>query len=344
MKANQKPMGAKNPDGQLSDPPLADPTLADSPLADSPQALGALLAVILSLVTFAVLTLAGPAWGAEPLDLAELGRRGLGERSREIIVSQSLANRGRPPLEIAFVEELAAYGGDPLALAYLEMDAGTADLAESPLPPASMRNMMAAGLSAEELIRFSHSVNPKRAKGDGTAAAATLGGPLVTAMVAGANAERPTEKPLAPEAPAIKPVTDAPAPRRPGLERPGDPRKVPQTLVPGQKADPARPLPEAPGPYWTRAPKGHGTFLGVTESVLADGHRYEVNANARGGRLGQEVLSRPSGHKVVRYFSSAPDKSQAGPAPNDFGSGGEEFYGSPNYYADQPQGEPGWDD
>ncbi|MDR0620649.1 MAG: hypothetical protein LBJ61_02035 [Deltaproteobacteria bacterium] len=354
---------------------------------------------ILAVLAILALTLSGQARAADPLDLADLGRAGLGEKSREIIVAQALAKRGRPPLEIGFVKELAAYGGDALAQAYLEMDAAVANQAESPLPPSSMKNMMAAGLSPSDLIKFSQSVNPETQKisekvanqhrrvGGAAAVAAAAVTPTVAPAVAPAvpTTVAPTmdEGWAAPGTPIAEdgwaapgtpiadegwaePKADAWAkpqggegnlnkaqandgaiagPKEPvkpkiAFAKPKDLRKIPQTLAPGQKADPARPLPEAPGPYWTRTPKGHGTFLGVTEEVKADGHRYEVNRNARGDRLGQEVLSRPSGHKVVRYYSQSPERALDGAEANDYGQGGEEFYGtetendSANWYAD----------
>ncbi|MDR2386681.1 MAG: hypothetical protein LBE80_03730 [Deltaproteobacteria bacterium] len=270
------------------------------------------------------------------MDLNDLKSKGLSDRSREIIVTQSLAQRARPPLEIEFIEELADYGGDVLAQAYLEMDAVTADQKSSPLPPSSMKNMMAAGLSPSELVKFSQSVNPQASVSEPNGAALAKSGPMVRAMSVASNSEGPVEAPKAPVNPEfnqnLQPVAQ---PKKPqvAIQKPKDLRKIPQTLYPGQQADPARPLPEAPGPYWSRAPKGHDTFLGVTETVKADGHRYEVNTNAQGGRLGQEVLSRPSGHKVVRYYSMAPEKAQAAPAPNDFASESYEYY-EPNYYGD----------
>jgi hypothetical protein len=293
---------------------------------------------LLALAVVIGLGLAGPALAADPLDLNELKSKGLGEKSREIIVTQSLAKRARPPLEIEFIEELAAYGGDVLAQAYLEMDAATHDQKTSPLPPTSMKNMMAAGLTPAELVKFTQSVNPKAHENEPSEAALAKSGPMVTAMSVASNTDRPVEAPLAPSNPEFdQSVSAAAPPQKPAIPKPQDLRKVPQTLYPGQQADPARPLPEAPGPYWSRAPKGHETFLGVTETVKADGHRYEVNANAKGGRLGQEVLSRPSGHKVVRHYSMAPERAQAAPPPNDFGSESYEYY-EPNYYGDSDYG------
>jgi hypothetical protein len=55
--------------------------------------------------------------------------------------------------------------------------------------------------------------------------------------------------------------------------------------------------------------------MGVEEVVKPDGHVYEVNSNGRKDRAGFEVLSRPSGHKVYRYFSGRTDKTRPAPAP-----------------------------
>jgi hypothetical protein len=52
--------------------------------------------------------------------------------------------------------------------------------------------------------------------------------------------------------------------------------------------------------------------MGVFDQVKADGHRYEVHTNARQGLMGQRVLSRDSGRKVVRHFNGpSNDESQA---------------------------------
>jgi hypothetical protein len=318
-----------------------NPTQVKNPSNSSFRRAGILWAIITVLAALWTLFLVSSIWAAEPVDLAELGRQGLGEASRRIIVTQSLAQRARPPLDLEFVKELAAYGGDDLALAYLEMDAATAKSAESPLPPTSARNMMAAGLAPADLIAFSKSLNPKLNNDDAEAQGGLAGPPAgaaVTEVMTVAEADTTTVAPTAPAAPKFEGQPNGPGrPHQPqaNFNKPKDLRRVPQTLVPGQKADPSRPLPEAPGPYWTRAPKGHETFMGVTETVKADGHRYEVNTNARGGRLGQEVLSRPSGHKVVRYFSQSPERAMAAPAPNDFGGQSDYAYESgDNYYED----------
>ncbi|MDR1110608.1 MAG: hypothetical protein LBP92_07935 [Deltaproteobacteria bacterium] len=289
----------------------------------STSPLGLTLLPLLAAAILASLLQAATARGSEPLDLAELGRRGLGERSREIIVAQALSHRARPPLEIGFVLEMASYGGDDLAQAYLEMDAATSQEAASPLPPESMRNLMAAGLAPADLRSFADSSNPAL-NGQDEEQAPAPAVPVVTSLREGPNAERPLERPSAPEAPGSVAPRAADRPTVVAAARPLDLRSVPQTLAPGQKADPARPLPEAPGPFWTRAPRGDGqAFMGVTEQVKADGHRFEVNTNARGGRLGQEVLGRPSGHKVNRSYSVRPEPAGEATA-NDFGLTGQD--------------------
>ncbi|MDR1546342.1 MAG: hypothetical protein LBU12_06455 [Deltaproteobacteria bacterium] len=88
-------------------------------------------------------------------------------------------------------------------------------------------------------------------------------------------------------------------------------RKVPQTLAPGQSADPSRPLPAAPGPYYTREPRSQGgLWMGVRDEIKPDGHRVETHANGRQGLQGQEVLSRASGRKVYRHFSGRTEREK----------------------------------
>jgi hypothetical protein len=302
-----------------------------------------------ALTAMLVLGATRPARAADPLDLAELGRRGLSQRSRDVIVTQALSPRARPPLEIGLVLDLAAYGGDDLAKAYLEMDAATNQMAVSPLPPESVRNLMAASMPAADIIALVESAAPS----DGAEAAAVPGFAAAAAaltVTAGVNADRPIEAPAAPEPPApatlAKAAADAApaaapeapeAPLAPPAERPraNDLRRVPQVLSPGQPADPARPMPEAPGPYWTRTPRPDGFFMGVHDEVKADGHRYEVHANGRTAGMGQQVLSRASGHKVVRHHNGRTEGGRiegptapAGPEfPERWGGGGDEVLG-----------------
>ncbi|MDR1050629.1 MAG: hypothetical protein LBP95_06025 [Deltaproteobacteria bacterium] len=389
-----------------------------------------ILVILLLALGFLLVVQNAPARAGAPLDLAELARRGLGEKSREIVVTQTLARRGRPPLEIDFVMELVDYGGDDLARTYLVMDARTNRLRRAPVPPESMRKMMDAGLPPREIMNLL--VSAERSQNSDQAAAASAAPPAVAGSGAGLARTATTgarltasstfdgrtgivetdlmggQAPLPAAAPpaaletmsptraqaenqiqaqarALAPASDAaadvaaaegwPAPpaaqewpeppaaqewpeppaaeewpaaasaqewpeppagaprplRRPGeraghpgaaeaalredkAPRPDDLRRVPQVLQPGQKADPARPMPVSPGPYWTRQPEGRGErFMGVTDQVKPDGHRVEVHTNARSGRLGQQVLSRESGRKVVRHYSMSPELALEGP-------------------------------
>ncbi|MDR1297649.1 MAG: hypothetical protein LBO05_09840 [Deltaproteobacteria bacterium] len=408
-----------------------------------------ILVILLLALGFLLVVPNAPARADAPLDLAELARRGLGEKSREIVVTQTLARRGRPPLEIDFVMELVDYGGDDLARTYLVMDARTNRLRRAPVPPESMRKMMDASLPPREIMNLLVSAersqnsdqaarpgqtpartSPRAATGAAAASSAAplavagsgagrartaptgahltasstfdgrtgivetdlMGGqaPLPAAPPAAletmsptrARAENQTQAraralapasdvaadvaaaegwpapPAAQEWPAAAPAAQewpdppaaeewpaaasaaqwpeppAGAPRPlyrpderagyPGVAeaalredkapRPNDLRNVPQVLQPGQKADPARPMPVLPGPYWTRQPKGRGErFMGVTDQVKPDGHRVEVHTNARSGRLGQQVLGRESGRKVVRHYSMSPELALEGP-------------------------------
>ncbi|MCL2029104.1 MAG: hypothetical protein FWG97_01615 [Deltaproteobacteria bacterium] len=75
-----------------------------------------------------------------------------------------------------------------------------------------------------------------------------------------------------------------------------------QYLRPGQAADPGLALPPPPVPFDIRRQKTDGHWLGVTERELADGHLVEVHVSGSARLLGQEVISRPTGHKVYRYY------------------------------------------
>lgn len=300
---------------------------------------------ILVLALVILIAAAAEALAVQPLDLAELGRRGISQKSRDIIVTQALTVRARPPLEIGVVIEMAAYGGDDLARAYLEMDAATNQSPVSPLPPQSVRNLMTAGISSAEIKDLIKSAAEESAASNPAPAVALAPGPIVNETVE-TVAYRPAVSPEPPKGPsepsfaeediappqplqnpyaAVKEAIIPSAPAAPGIPAvrppaaakapptPAELRKIPQTLAPGQSADPARPLPVAPGPYWTREPEPGKHFMGVTDEVKDDGHRYEVHANAREGLMGQEVLSRASGHKVVRHYNGT--ERIEGPVP-----------------------------
>ncbi|MDR2443536.1 MAG: hypothetical protein LBE31_08465 [Deltaproteobacteria bacterium] len=288
---------------------------------------------------------------AEPLNLAELTSKGLSERSRDIIVTQALSHRARPPLEIGFVLEMAAYGGDELARTYLEMDADTSQIPNSPLPPESMRNLMASGLDPKEIKDLILSIETTEAPNAALAipAATTAAATYVTLN------DAPPVAPKAPEAPATPPAAATPnptvgqgdewlrddyaqsaalyapqspqAPQAPAQPSKADLRHIPQVLAPGQSADPSRPLPVAPGPYWTRTRQTEdGFFMGVTDEIKVDGHRYEVHTNSKGGVMGQEVLSRASGHKVVRHYNGRTESKPEVAAPKAPNSPMVQFY------------------
>jgi hypothetical protein len=76
--------------------------------------------------------------------------------------------------------------------------------------------------------------------------------------------------------------------------------------------------------------------MGVTDEVKPDGHRVEVHTNARGGRLGQQVLSRASGRKVYRHYSLSPENALTGPEaypqPPEYS---EPIYGTSQPYANE---------
>ncbi|MDR1656947.1 MAG: hypothetical protein LBT47_05255 [Deltaproteobacteria bacterium] len=302
--------------------------VAIEPKALSPRVLSDLFSKSLLALVFIFMAAALPAQAQAPLDLAELGRRGLSEASRDIIVTQALTRRARPPLEIGFILDVAQYGGDDLVRTYLEMDATSSQSAKSPLAPEAMRNLMASGLAPAEIKSLIETMPVNEGPPPSWSAAAPLvSAPAVMVNMVNGGAfteqdisQRPTVAPVAPVVQAPKPAQIASvglveaswSASQAGSTPPTkvELRRIPQTLAPGQSADPSRPLPEAPGPYWTRTrPAPDGFFMGVTTEVKDDGHRYEVHTNSRGRVMGQEVLSRSSGQKVVRHYNGRTESS-----------------------------------
>jgi hypothetical protein len=82
---------------------------------------------------------------------------------------------------------------------------------------------------------------------------------------------------------------------------------APRIPQPGQAADPAKRLPDTTTPLDVRRQRTDGPWLGVTERELADGHQVEVHVSGSAEVVGQEVISRPGGRQVYRYFSGRPD-------------------------------------
>ena|GEM_PF-3139561 len=124
---------------------------------------------------------------------------------------------------------------------------------------------------------------------------------------------------LAAEAGAEDPVHLEPPPAQIDPTPPPAPvARIPsayQDLRPGQPADPALPLPPPPVPFDIRRQRTDGPWLGVTERELADGRLVEVHVSGSAQFMGQEVISRPTGHKVYRYYIGQPDAPRSGSDP-----------------------------
>ncbi|MDR3204786.1 MAG: hypothetical protein LBV23_08590 [Deltaproteobacteria bacterium] len=279
------------------------------------------LRAIIALAILFFLLLCGRSLAGTVLDFNELSRRGLSEKSREIIVAQALTVRARPPLEVSFILELASYGGDELARAYLEMDARTNQMSQSPLAPETIKSFMNAKMASSDLISMMEkTVTPslktagsfkEPIKDDRQLEPSLARQSPPSAMVAQVNQPTDYEAMIAATAPQIPALAgqhnltpQAAVRANNNQSASAILRKTPQVLAPGQQADPSRPLPADSGPYWVRTPQPQDVFfMGVIDEVKADGHQYEVNSNARRGLLGQEALSRASGHRVVRHYN-----------------------------------------
>ncbi|MDR1608136.1 MAG: hypothetical protein LBT38_06980 [Deltaproteobacteria bacterium] len=241
---------------------------------------------------------------AEVMDLNKWAKAGLPESIRQKMVIQSLSHRARPPLSGDFLLEMVRYGGENLALSYINMDSATAQEPQAPLTPEVVKRLMGSGVPRADLEMVINA-----AQKSGSDQSATLVAPIVAPVPEELRPVVEEEvKPYKP-APVVAPARPEP-PKAEPLPTPSQLRKIPQTLVPGQPADPSRPLPPNPSPYHIREPKGsNGVFLGVQEVKKPDGHVYQVNSNGRQGLQGYEVLSRPSGHKVYRHHSGRTDQT-----------------------------------
>jgi len=217
-----------------------------------------------------------PARAETPADLAELKAAGLSEETISRWLAQNLEpGRLSPPPEAAVLAGLARRGGDDLAAAYL--DKKTSSRPE--LSPEVIKALLAGGLAAEEFRKL-------------FASAAT------------AHQDQSLSIQLVPAAPSPPPPQFVKTPSRP---KPGY-----QDLRPGQSADPSLRLPPPPVPFDIRRQKTDGAWLGVTEREMADGHLVEVHVNGSVRLLGQEAISRPTGHKIYRYYSGRPDAPRSG--------------------------------
>lgn len=298
-------------------------------------------------VSLAIILLAAPAaaQAQEPIDLMTMQEAGLSSETLGRYLAQNLGGqRAAPPVDANLLTRLAQYGGDPLARAYLDLDRQTTHLATREFSPEVVGQLMASGVSPDELIKLLNNEAARYAAGEPTIAAA---GSMISSqpVVAPSAGDQPTVAPTAPKAPAqtvavAPPLPPAsPSPQMTAQVRPAEPQvryqsNAPQAparpqlgfqqLRPGQAADPGSPLPL---PYSTydirnqrldgdiRAQKRSGNWMGVQERELPNSHVVEANTIGDTALMGQEVYARPSGHQVYRYYTGNPDNPQSGADP-----------------------------
>ncbi|MDR1086207.1 MAG: hypothetical protein LBP22_15460 [Deltaproteobacteria bacterium] len=269
------------------------------------------------------------AQGAEEvMDLEIWAQVGMPESLRQKMVIQSLSHRARPALSGDFILKMVRYGGENLALSYVQLDNDTAMENQAPISPQVMERLMDSGVPRSDIEKIIQAAQSGGALNSQPAAAVVPESLARKAEITQEDLEPietvPPEAPAAPRAPKIYPAPKfAEEPSKASM------RKVPQILYPGVPADPARPMPPQPGPYEIRKPRGsEGLYMGVTEAVKPDGHVYQVNSNGRRESQGFEVLSRPSGHKVHRFFSGRTDQTYN---PGDGYDGGYDPTGDVSY-------------
>ncbi len=284
-----------------------------------------LLALIALLVWSAAPALAAPA--QEPVDLTTLTQAGLSPDTAGRFLAQNLdPTRQAAPVDAKLLARLGQYGGDGLASAYLDLDKATLNRPYRDFSPEVVEQLMNTNMEAGELQALLGS-EAARVATRGEAPAVSAPGPAVAARPAASGSLMPP--PLPPEAPpvvAAPAAPPAPAPRdiaspvpaRPRMAAVSPPARVQpgyQALRPGQSADPSLPMPPPPYTYDIRRQQFDGPWMGVTERELPDGHVVEANTVGYASQVGQEVLSRPTGHEVYRYYAGNPDRPRSGADP-----------------------------
>lgn len=271
----------------------------------------------------------------DPVDLEEMQKAGLSSEAIGRFLAQNLAtSRVVPPMEAKLLTELATYGGDSLAQAYLDLDKRTAHLASRDFSPEVVEQLIKNKVPPQELAALLKAEPGAPAPMEASPAAAKPATPPQ------ANSS-PGVPPLPPTAAAVAEAQVIAAPASPGQpseaapdeSKPAAParqaRRAPeepgfQQLRPGQAADPGSPLPLPYSTYDIQNDRRDGQvrpqtrsnqWMGVEERELPDGHVVEKNTIGDTSVMGQEVYSRPSGHKVYRYFSGHPDEPYSGADP-----------------------------
>jgi hypothetical protein len=252
---------------------------------------------------FSPAALASEAALAEPVDLVSLKESGLSSETIGRYLAQNLErNRLAPAIDAKLLTHLGQYGGDELAAAYLEFDRQTMHESRRDFSTEVIEQLMLSGLEASRL------------RGIFTREGAAISARQMQTPAPAFNLPVKSFGIVDMTTPA-SPAAVSPVMVEPAVQTPSRPQAGYQDLRPGQAADPALRLPPPPLPYDIRRQRTNGPWLGVTERELADGHLVEVNALGNSEVAGQEVISRPTGHKVYRYFSGRPDDPRSGADP-----------------------------
>ncbi|MDR2612743.1 MAG: hypothetical protein LBG06_07950 [Deltaproteobacteria bacterium] len=128
---------------------LEAPAAAPAGNLRAPAAPAALLAAFLAAFLAAPALLAGP----NVLDLNQLNALGISQETVRDIVTESLSQRGRPPMDADLILSLSRYGGEPLMRAYLDLDRESRLAPEPPLSREAVMAMMARLEGRDEIIR-----------------------------------------------------------------------------------------------------------------------------------------------------------------------------------------------
>jgi hypothetical protein len=255
--------------------------------------------------------LAAPA--QEPADLTALAQAGLSPETSGRYLAQNLnPARRAAPVEAKLLARLGQYGGDSLASAYLDLDKATLNKPHRDFSPEVVEQLMNDNMAAGELQILLADEAARETSALSAPQAPIRETPAVSQIAAPAASSAQTPPPAA--APAETAIP-APTRSRTAAVPPAPAERAYQDLRPGQSADPSLKLPPPPQTYDIRRPSLDGPWMGVTERELPDGHVVEVNTVGYASQVGQEVLSRPTGHQVYRYYAGNPDRPRSGADP-----------------------------
>ncbi len=271
----------------------------------------------LTVTFFTPLSLAWSQGEGSTADLSVMQKAGLSPESLGRYLTQNLdADRRAPALSPQLLASLGRYGGDDLARAYLDFDQATLAQSTREFSPEVLNQFLAQEMPPTELAAIlRREAAAKSSSGSGNLMPPPLPPTVTSTQTTEKMEDAPIVPPVAPKAPTapVRVQYQSETPKR--SINPAPAYRGEQYLRRGEPADPSMRIMSTDEPFPTRQEPASGNWLGVTEHEYPDGRRVERHSVGERGRAGQEVLRRPSGREVHRYYSGDPDRPPFGEDP-----------------------------